>query len=124
MITCRQSLEIAVAVPRKGTRAEMIFFLGLLSLFVCGPAGLIAWRMANTDLRKIRQGTMFPDRVSLVKAGRVLGVIGLSLFVLAAAVTVWLLKGGVSNFPAAFKTRRCHPIRRPSWGSGRVPAEQ
>lgn len=37
-------------------RADSILVLGILSLFVCWPVGIVAWIMANSDLREIREG--------------------------------------------------------------------
>jgi hypothetical protein len=90
--------------PPQKNRAEMIFFIGLCSIFICGPAGLAAWKMANSDLSKIRQGVMCPDRVGLLKAGRFLGVAGVAMFLAVVAASVWILSGRLGNLQEAFRS--------------------
>jgi len=70
--------------PAKGykyhDRSGLILFLGILSLFMCGPLGVAAWIMAGADLRKIRRGSLPSDKVGILKTGRVLGIIGTGIF--------------------------------------------
>ena len=61
-------------------RADSILVLGILSLFVCWPVGIVAWIMANSDLRDIRAGRMSPGKVGNIRVGRALGIAGTTLF--------------------------------------------
>jgi hypothetical protein len=67
------------------SRADLVLFLGILSLFMCGPLGIIAWTVANSDLKGIRAGTVSPRRTRMLKTGKVLGILGAILFVVAIA---------------------------------------
>jgi len=58
--------------PHRGT---LILVLGILSLIVCGPLGIAAWIMGNTDLREIEAGIMDPEGRSMTQAGKVCGII-------------------------------------------------
>jgi len=64
-------------------RGSLILVLGILSLFLCWPLGILAWVMGSSDLKRIRRGEMPPGRVGLVKTGRILGIIGTFFFVAA-----------------------------------------
>jgi hypothetical protein len=44
--------------------------MGILSIVLCAPIGIPAWIMGNTDMRKIREGTMDPEGESTTQAGR------------------------------------------------------
>jgi hypothetical protein len=90
--------------PPQKNRAEMTFFIGLCSILICGPAGLVAWKRANSDLSKIRQGVMCPDRVGLLKAGRFLGIAGAAIFLAVVATSVWMLRHQVGNLPGIFRS--------------------
>jgi|GEM_PF-730272 len=80
-------------------RSDLVLFLGILSLFMCGPLGIVAWVMANAELKKIRAGEASPQKIGVVKAGRVLGILGTAIFVavlIAAATLVprWIAATG------------------------------
>jgi len=70
-----------------------VLILGILSLFLCGPLGIVAWILANSELRQIRAGLVSCERVRAVKAGRVLGIIGTAVFIVSVAVLVKMLPG-------------------------------
>ena len=59
--------------PHRGT---LILVLGILSLVVCGPVGIAAWIMGNTDLKEIDAGRMDPAGRGNTNAGRICGMIG------------------------------------------------
>lgn len=73
----------------KSHRGTLILVLGVLSLVVCAPLGIVAWVMGNTDLREIAAGTMDPAGKDLTTIGRILGMIGTAL--LALAIIVFLI---------------------------------
>ncbi len=71
--------ETALRKLRKN-RGDLVVLMGIGSLFCCPPLGLLAWIMANTDLKRIRSGEMSSEGMSTLRAGRVLGIIGTLLF--------------------------------------------
>lgn len=81
--------------PYASSRADLVLFFGVLSLFLCGPLGIIAWIMGSSDLRRIRAGTMQPTKVGTLKVGRALGIVGTIIFGVAIALGVVVVKQGV-----------------------------
>jgi hypothetical protein len=69
--------------PHRGT---LILVLGILSLVVCGPVGIAAWIMGNSDLKAIDSGSMDPDGRGSTNAGRICGMIGTILTVIGLIV--------------------------------------
>jgi hypothetical protein len=65
-------------------RGGEILTFGLLALLPCPLTaiifGIIAWMMANADLKEMRSGRMDRDGEGLTQAGRVLGIIGLAIW--------------------------------------------
>jgi hypothetical protein len=70
-----------------------------LSLFVCALVfGPMAWIMGNQDLNDMRQGRMDPSGEGLTRAGKILGIIGVSLF--AAVILFYcgaIIIAGIAN---------------------------
>lgn len=62
----------AVAPHRGGA----ILALGILGICVCFICGIIAWAMANGDLREMAAGQMDRSGEETVKAGKICGIIG------------------------------------------------
>lgn len=68
-------------------RGTLILVLGILSCIIgCFPIGIAAWVMANHDLRGIEDGTIDPVDQGLIKAGKIMGIISLCLFVVGVIV--------------------------------------
>ncbi len=86
-----------VPPPIKESRSDLVLILGILSLFMCGPLGIIAWIIANSDLKKIRIGTVSSRKVGLLKVGRALGIVGAILFVAAIFATTFVLQGRLGS---------------------------
>lgn len=86
--------------PRRlqSNRSDLILVFGALSLFLCGPLGIIAWIMANSDLRKIRQGVMSSEKIGTLKVGRVLAIVGTVLFAITLALGAVALSRGFRFF--------------------------
>ncbi|HNZ45327.1 MAG TPA: hypothetical protein P5542_04990 [Candidatus Syntrophosphaera sp.] len=63
-------------------RGVLILIFGLLGLFTCAIFGLLAWIFGNEDLKKMDLGIMDPSGRDLTNAGRILGIISVSLTVL------------------------------------------
>lgn len=81
------------ALENETDRSSIILFLGIISLFLCGPLGVIAWVMASSDLRKIRNGRLSSRKAGVLRVGRALGMAGTAIFlavvVSAALVMHW-----------------------------------
>jgi hypothetical protein len=69
--------------PHRGT---LILVLGILGLVVCGPLGIAAWVMGSGDLKEMDAGKMDPAGRGTTQAGKICGIIGTILFVLALVV--------------------------------------
>jgi hypothetical protein len=65
------------------SRAGTILALGILSLVVCSILGPIAWAMGNEELRRIAAGQTPPDAQGNVTGGRICGIIGTVIMILA-----------------------------------------
>ncbi len=74
------------------TQAVVAFVLGIFSVFGLWVLGPVAIVVANRALRKVESGEIPPSSRGLAVVGRVLGIIGTVLLVLAAvAFAVGLL---------------------------------
>jgi hypothetical protein len=69
-------------------RATLILVLGILSLVVCAFLGPVAWVMGNRDLAEIDAGRMDPSGRDQTNIGRILGIIGSVLMILAVIGTI------------------------------------
>jgi hypothetical protein len=67
----------------------MILVFGILSLIVCMPLGIVAWVMANGDLKKMDAGTMDPEGRGNTQAGKICGIISVCLALVG--FVIWFL---------------------------------
>jgi hypothetical protein len=84
----------------KPNRADLVLFLGLISLFCCPPMGLLAWIMGSSDLKGIRGGTVDSSHVGSLKAGWIMGMGGTGLFafqVLALVLVTLHIPGSLGD---------------------------
>ena len=80
----------------KPHRGSLILIFGILSLFgICSPLGVAAWIMGNTDLKQMTAGTMDPGGRGITNGGRICGIIGTVLMILAVVFYVILMLIGV-----------------------------
>jgi hypothetical protein len=70
--------DLQPVVPIRAHRGAIWLILGLLS-FPLWISGVVAWIMADRDLKAMAQGQMDPSGGRLTKAGKILGIIGLTL---------------------------------------------
>lgn len=82
--------------PHRGT---MILVLGILGLVLCVICGIIAWVMANADLRAMASGQMDRSGEGLTKAGKICGMISVILNVIG--IGLWLVMMLVMGAAAA-----------------------
>ncbi len=79
----------------KPHRGIPILVLGICGFAVCAVCGVIAWIMANNDLREMEAGTMDREGYQLTKGGRLCGMlatifalVGIGIFVLFMLIAV------------------------------------
>lgn len=63
----------------KPHRGGAVLTLGILGLVICFLLGVIAWVMANTDLREMNLGLMDPAGRSMTQAGKICGIVSVVL---------------------------------------------
>ena len=92
------------AKPHRGT---IVLVLGILSLAVCFICGIIAWVMANNDLREMAAGTMDPSGENNTRAGRTCGMIGTILGAVGLVLAIlWMIAFAVMVPMAAHHSAR------------------
>ncbi|MBM3298510.1 MAG: hypothetical protein FJY85_00980 [Deltaproteobacteria bacterium] len=98
------SLPFKPATPVSSARVDLVLFSGILSLFMCLPLGIVAWVLANADLKKIREGKIPADRIGALRAGKVLGIMGTIVcgtVLILGLVAIWqgveVARWGVKN---------------------------
>ncbi len=97
--------------PLPRNRADFILFLGILSLFVCWPMGIVAWVMGNTDLKKIRQHLLSANRIGVLKTGRFLGMFSTAMFVVSVVLLVLFAPRQLPNITGTFSGAPLPPER-------------
>jgi hypothetical protein len=90
--------EPPAAVALESNHSDLVVVFGALSLFLCGPLGILAWIIAESDLRKIRKGRMSSEKIRWLKVGRVLAVIGTLIFGVAVVLGILAINKGVWFF--------------------------
>lgn len=84
----------------KPHRGAVILVLGILGLVICFILGIVAWMMANTDLREMDAGRMDPEGRGLTQAGKICGIISVILAIIGV-VFVFLVPA-IAGAGAAF----------------------
>ncbi|MHC5002583.1 MAG: DUF4190 domain-containing protein [Planctomycetota bacterium] len=78
-------------------RGVLILVFGILSIVICFIFGIVAWVMANGDLRMMQAGQMDPSGEGMVRAGKICGIIGVALAALGVCVSLfWFLVMGAA----------------------------
>ena len=78
--------------PHRGT---LILVLGILGLVICGPLGIAAWIMGNSDLKEMDAGAMDPSGRGTTQAGKICGMIATILMILGLVIFVAVLALGM-----------------------------
>ena len=90
--------------PLQPHRGVMILVFSILSWFICVIFGIVAWILANSDLRAMEEGRMDPTGEGLTKAGKIVSIISVILAIISIVVVVLLLVLGVIGAAAAAAT--------------------
>jgi hypothetical protein len=78
-------------------RGVLILVFGILGITVCGIFAPVAWIMGNSDLNEIRAGRMDPSGEQLTNIGRILGIIGTILIIVAMCFGVLFILLGLGG---------------------------
>jgi len=79
--------------PHRGT---LILVFGILSLVICAPLGIAAWIMGSSDLKEMDAGTMDPAGRGSTQAGKICGIIGTTLMIIAVCFWILIFVGAFS----------------------------
>ena len=74
-------------------RGVMILVFSILSWFLCVIFGIVAWVLANSDLRAMAEGRMDPTGEGITKAGKIVSIISVILTIVGIVVGVILVLG-------------------------------
>ncbi len=75
--------------PVRPHRGVLILVLGILGLVCCVFFGILAWALATSDLREMREGRMDPAGYGLTRAGQICGIISVVLWIAYILLWVW-----------------------------------
>jgi hypothetical protein len=93
----------------QSNHADLVLLLGIVSLFMCGPMGVIAWITGSSDLRKIHNGLMSPRKMGTLKVGKTLGIVGTFLFVASFVIVGLIVQRGVPDLGLTWKSSPLSP---------------
>ena len=79
--------------PMQPHRGVMILVFSILSWFICVIFGVVAWILANSDLRAMEEGRMDPTGEGLTKAGKIVSIISVVLTIVGIIVGIIVLVG-------------------------------
>lgn len=77
----------AQAYP-EASQSTTVLVLGILSIVCCGALGIAAWVIGNNEMQAIDEGRRPPQNRSTASIGRVLGMIGIGLWLLGAVLSM------------------------------------
>lgn len=86
----------------KPHRGPVVLTLGILGIVPCFICGIVAWVLANSDLREMRAGRMDPAGEGMTRAGKICGIVGIC--VTAGFIALYVLWLAMIMF-AAFGVR-------------------
>lgn len=72
--------------PMQPHRGVMILVFAILSWLICVIFGIVAWVLANNDLRAMDQGLMDPTGEGLTRAGKIVAMINVILTIVGLIV--------------------------------------
>ena len=79
--------------PMEPHRGVLILVFSILSWVVCVIFGIVAWVLANSDLRAMEEGRMDPTGEGLTKAGKIVSMISVIVTIIGLVVGVIVLIG-------------------------------
>jgi hypothetical protein len=91
-MTAEQFPKNPSAFP-EGSRALLSLVFGILGFATVGVFSPVAWSMGSRELAAIKEGTRSPEYRLMAQAGRILGIAGTAVVVIAASLFVLALVG-------------------------------
>ena len=79
--------------PMQPHRAVLILVFSILSWVVCVIFGIVAWVLANTDLRAMEEGRMDPTGEGMTNAGKIVAIISVVLSIVGVIIGIIVLIG-------------------------------
>ena len=80
-------------LPMLPHRGVLILVFSILSWFICVIFGIVAWILANSDLRAMEEGRMDPTGEGLTKAGKIVSIISVVLSIVGIIIGIIVLVG-------------------------------
>ncbi len=74
--------------PVKPHRGTLVLVLGILGIALCMPLGIVAWVLANSDLKEMAAGLMDRSGEGLTKVGKICGIISVILACIGLVVVL------------------------------------
>ncbi len=81
----------------ESSQATLALILGIVGLVVCAIAAPFAWSIGNKELQGIDAGRRDPSNRGQANAGKILGIIGTVLMVLAFVAIILLFIVGAAS---------------------------
>ena len=72
----------------KQHRGTLVLVLGILGLVCCFICGIIAWVLANKDIKEMDEGIMDPEGRGITQAGKICGIVSIALQ--AVGLLIWI----------------------------------
>ncbi|HEX6887556.1 MAG TPA: hypothetical protein VF143_05560 [Candidatus Nanopelagicales bacterium] len=73
----------------KPHRGAVVLGLAIAGILCCSPLAFVAFFLGRTDLAEIDAGRMDPTGRSLTNAGKIIGLIGMVVFVLQIVILIF-----------------------------------
>ena len=89
---CGMTFQMTPLAQELKSNSNIVLILGILGLVLIGLFGSIpAWLWGNSILRQAQENGVSADIVSNAKVGRILGIVGVALWGVAAALVVLMI---------------------------------
>ena len=86
----------AAGSPVKPHRGTLVLVLGILGIALCMPLGIVAWVLANSDLKEMQAGLMDRSGEGLTKTGKICGIISVILTCVVLVLVILAVVMGVA----------------------------
>ncbi len=80
-------------MPMQPHRGVLILVFSILSWVVCVIFGIVAWVLANSDLRAMEEGRMDPTGEGMTKAGKIVAMISIIVSIIGCVIALVVIVG-------------------------------
>ena len=94
-------VEPTPILPSLPHRGPLILVLGILGIVCCVICGIVAWAMANNDLRQMDTGLRDPAGRGLTQAGKICGIVSVVLAIVGFVLGLLMSMLGIFAAPCA-----------------------